>query len=157
MNDKLNTYSLRTEVSDGAIHYFVCFKDGQGVFHETEVTEDVFHVFSGFQKQDKRQQNFFDRHVEHSDLSDELLNKRTAHHPKTIEEIITDAERKNALQKAIADLSEVQRRRFILYYEKEFTYEQIAEMEGCSHPAVIKSVKAAKEKIIKYLSEQGYN
>ena len=156
MNDKQNTYTLRTEVTDGTIRYFVCFKDGQGVFHEIEVTEDVSRVFSGFQKQDKRQQNFFDRHIEHSDLSDELLNKRTAHHPKTIEEIITDTERKNALQKAIAELSEVQRRRFILYYEKEFTYEQIAEMEGCSHPAVIKSVKAAREKVINYLSEQDY-
>lgn len=57
------------------------------------------------------------------------------------------------LHKAISELPETQRRRLILYYFQELTYEQIAEIEGCSHPAVIKSVHAAIEKIKKIISE----
>lgn len=50
-------------------------------------------------------------------------------------------------------LPEKQYRRLVLYYFGELTYEQIAEMEGCSHPAIIKSIKAAVKAMKKYFSE----
>ena len=43
------------------------------------------------------------------------------------------------LHKAIATLSEVQRRRVLLYCFVNMTYLEIAELEGCKHPAVMKS------------------
>jgi len=46
-------------------------------------------------------------------------------------------------------LPEIQRKRFILYYELEFTYEQIAEIEECSKTAVKYSIDKAKATIIK--------
>lgn len=55
------------------------------------------------------------------------------------------------LHKAIAELPEIQRRRLILYYFGELTYEQIAEIERCTKRAVKFSVDIAigklKEKI----------
>ena len=50
----------------------------------------------------------------------------------------------------IGKLPEVQRRRLILYYFSGYTYQQIAEMEGCKHPAIMKSVAAAEKKLKKY-------
>ena len=38
------------------------------------------------------------------------------------------------------------------YYFGEFTYEQIADMEGCKHPAVMKSISSALKKLKNFLS-----
>jgi len=75
--------------------------------------------------------------------------KRAVHTQKSIEDIIADAEWANTLQSAIAELSETQRRRFVLYYYSELAYKQIAEMEGCSHVAVMHSLEKAKTAIEK--------
>ena len=56
------------------------------------------------------------------------------------------------LHQAIAQLPEKQRRRLVLYYFGEFTYEQIADMEGCKHPAVMKSISSALKKLKNFLS-----
>ena len=58
-----------------------------------------------------------------------------------------DGLRDKQLAQAIAELPEVQRRRFVLYYEHELTYDQIATMEGCKRQPVIRSVARAEEKI----------
>ena len=154
MDNRFDTYTLRTEAVDGILRYFVCFKDGQGVFHETEVSLLVYSAFCQFVKTERNLQRSDERHIEQSDLSDELLSKRAVHPQKSIEDIIVDAEWATTLQSAIAGLPETQRRRFVLYYYSELTYKQIAEMEGCSHVAVMHSLekaKAAIEKSIKNL------
>lgn len=59
------------------------------------------------------------------------------------------------LHKAIAGLPETQRRRLMLYYFGELTYEQLATMEGCTFQAVAKSVNAAEKTIKKFFDQQG--
>ncbi len=147
MDNRFDTYTLRTEVTDGITRYFVCFKDGQGVFHETEVSPLVYSTFCQFVKTERNLQRSDERHIEQSDLSDELLSKRAAHSQKSIEDIVSDAEQADALQAAIAELPETQRRRFVLHHEFGLTYEQIAEMEGCKRQPVTRSVERAEEKI----------
>lgn len=68
------------------------------------------------------------------------------------EEIVSQRMEADRLHQAIAQLPEKQRRRLVLYYFGEFTYEQIADMEGCKHPAVMKSISSALKKLKKYLS-----
>ena len=51
--------------------------------------------------------------------------------PKSVEELIFDAEQRELLRKAISALPEIQRRRFLLYHEYDFNYRQIGEMEHC--------------------------
>jgi RNA polymerase sigma factor (sigma-70 family) len=136
-------------VIDGIFRYFVCFKDGRGVFHETEVSLLVYSAFCHFVKTERNLRRSDERHIEQSDLSDEQLSKRAIQPQKSIEDIIADAELAAALQAAIAQLPEIQHRRFILYYYSELTYKQIAEMEGCSHVAVIHSLEKAKAAIEK--------
>ena len=88
---------------------------------------------------------------EFSDLTDETLNRRARHTPKSVEETVTDMERSAALAQAIAELPEIQRRRFVLYYEYDLTFRAIGELEGCTATSVKKSVDIAKAKIKKKL------
>ncbi|MFD1402086.1 RNA polymerase sigma factor [Robinsoniella peoriensis] len=55
------------------------------------------------------------------------------------------------LHNAISKLPEVQRRRLLLYYFAELTYEQIAEMEGCSVHSIFVAIERAKENLKKFL------
>ena len=57
----------------------------------------------------------------------------------------------NDLYTAISELPKIQRRRLILYYFVGLTYEQIAEMEGCSFQAIAKSVTIAEKNLKKLL------
>jgi RNA polymerase sigma-70 factor (ECF subfamily) len=60
-------------------------------------------------------------------------------------------ERSEILQKAIADLPDIQRRRFLLNCEHGMTYAAIGRLEGCSGNSVKCSVDIAKEKVKKKL------
>ena len=51
------------------------------------------------------------------------------------------------LHKAIDMLPEVQRRRLLLYYFGGYTYDQIAQMEGCTKMAVKFSIDIAIKKL----------
>jgi RNA polymerase sigma-70 factor (ECF subfamily) len=147
MFDNTNPYALRTEVRKGITYYYVSFTDSLNTFRETEVSSEVYLLLDECRRHEKRQKNFFDRHIEHSDLTDETLNRRALHTPETADEAVLRKEEANALRAVIAGLPEIQRRRFILYHEVRLTYEQIAKAEGCSKASVFRSVSRAEEKI----------
>jgi RNA polymerase sigma-70 factor (ECF subfamily) len=140
-------YALRTEIREGVIHYLVSFADGQSVLRETEVSREVYLTLDECRRHEKRQKNFFDRHIEHSDLTDETLNLRALHAQETAAEAVARKEEADALHAAIAGLPEVQRRRFVLHHGIGLTYEQISEIEGCTKMPVKRSIDRAAEKI----------
>jgi RNA polymerase sigma-70 factor (ECF subfamily) len=146
-----NTYALRTEESGGVTRYFVSFRDGQAVMREAEVNSEIYLALDDCRKHEKRQRSFYERHVEYSELTDETLNDRARHTPKGTEETVIEAERGEAMYRAIAELPVIQRRRFLLYCEHSMTYAAIGRLEGCSATAVKGSVDIAKAKIIKKL------
>jgi RNA polymerase sigma-70 factor (ECF subfamily) len=147
MFDNTYPYALRMEIREGAIHYLVSFADGQSVLRETEVSREVYLTLDECRRHEKRQKNFFDRHIEHSNLTDETLNCRALHAQETAAETVARKEEADALHAAIAGLPEVQRRRFILHHGIGLTYEQSAEVEGCSKGSVFRSVSRAEAKI----------
>ena len=153
MFDKNNPYTLRVEEINNCIHYYVSFRDGQADFQETEINFELYSAFREFEKCDGRQKNFFRRHIEHSELTEATLNKRAICPSKSIEEHICDNEFSTAFWAEVGRLPQVQRRRFLLYYECEFTYEKIAEMEGCKRQPVTRSIERAREKILKALKD----
>ena len=95
-----------------------------------------------------------ERHVENSELSDEALYSRSLNYQRSVEDFVFDIELSNALGEAIDTLPEIQKRRFIMYYDFGHTYEQIAESEGSSFQAVGKSVLLAEEKIKTFLKNR---
>lgn len=151
MNFREKIYTLREETIGGVSRYFISFKDGQSVSHETEVSHAVYLEFIAFRKKNRNLQGFDERHREYSELTDETLNRRARHTPKSVEDIIVERERAEAYRLAVAELPEIQRRRFVLYYEHELTFEKIGKMEGCSATSVKASVDRAKAKIKKKL------
>jgi RNA polymerase sigma-70 factor (ECF subfamily) len=147
MFDNTNPYTLRTKVAEGIARYFVSFTDGQGIHRETEVSRPVYLEFCRFVKQERNLRRWDERHTEYSELTDETLYNRALHPSKDVEETVFDRERDERLHQIIAKMPELQRRRFILYHEFGFTYEQIAEIEGCARQPVTRSVERAVAKI----------
>ena len=90
-----------------------------------------------------------DRHYEKSEAT---LNRRAAKPQEGVEETVSQRMEVDKLHQAIAQLPEKQRRRLVLYYFGEFTYEQIAAMEGCKFQVIAKSVKAAEKNLKNYLT-----
>ena len=104
MFDKNNPYTLRVEEINDDTHYYVSFRDGQADLHETEIDLELYNAFREFEKHDERQKNFFRRHVEHSEIREETLNKRAIYLPKGIEECVCDDERSTAFWSAVNEL-----------------------------------------------------
>ena len=147
MFDNSNPYTLRTEVVEGITHYYVSFTDGQAILRETEVSRPVYLEFLRFVKVERNLRRSDERHTEQSELTDETLYNRAAHPPKAVDEVVFDSLRDEHLRQAVAELPEIQRRRFVLYHEFGLTYEQIAQIEGCKRQPVTRSIERAEEKI----------
>lgn len=144
--DRLNPYTLSIE--NGAS--YISFTDGQGVFHKTEISMELYAAFNSFELDDISHMNVISRHLEQSELTEETLSQRALNPPEPVEDHVYRKILYEELHNAIAQLPDTQRRRLLLYYFGGYTYEQIAQMEGCKHPAVIKSVAAAEKNIKKY-------
>ncbi len=144
---RVKTYTLREETAESGTRYFISFKDGQGSYHELEVSEQLFIAFRQMERRNRNLVQWDERHREFSEVWDETLNRRALRLPKSIEELIMEQERSELLNRTIAALPEIQRRRFLLYYEYDYNYYEIAAMEHCNASAVQKSVAIARKKI----------
>ncbi len=141
--DKYTPYTL-TEKED---KHFLSFWDGQGVLQEFQIKRELFEALNRFELDDFSTLNEWDRHYEHSELTEASLYDRAAMLPESVEEAVFRNLRYETLHRAIKKLPEVQKRRLILYYFMRLTYAQIAEKEGCTFQAVGKSISTA-EKIL---------
>ena len=146
MFDNRNSYTLRTETSEEITKYYVTFKDGYGVRHESEVSHAVFQEFLLFIKLERNLRRWEERHIEQSELSDETLYFRALRKPRSIEDMAIENQRNERLKLAIQQLPKIQRRRFVLYHKHGLTYEEIAGIERCSIVSAFKSVTRAEEK-----------
>lgn len=147
--DKLNPYTLSVKNDT----YYISFTDGQGIFHKMEINMELYAAFNSFELDDISQMNVTSRHLEQSELTEETLNHRASDPPEPVEDHVFRRLLYGELHKAIAQLPATQRRRLLLYYFGGYTYEEIAKMEGCKHPAIIKSVAKAERNIKKTLSK----
>lgn len=141
------TYILREEVTENGTIYHISFRDGQGKFQELCVPYDFYMAFRRLELDNRRLENWDWRHREFSEIYDETLNRRALSLPKDVDELIIEEEQAELLYKAIAALPEIQRRRFLLYYEYEYNYYEIAAMEHCTAFSAGQSITRAKEKV----------
>lgn len=155
MFDNSNPYTFHTEFVEGITHYFVSFVDGEGFQRETEVSRPVYLEFLRFVKTERNLRRWDERHTEQSELTDETLYDRAINVPESVEDTAFDSLQNEQLRLVIQGLPNIQRRRFVLYHEFGLTYEQVAEIEGCTFQAVAKAIKAAEAKIKKFFLNQG--
>ena len=116
-----------------------------------EIDKALFDVFDRFELDDISFMNEVDRHYEQSEQTEQSLNRRAAQPQKSVEEAVFQRAEVETLRQAIAKLPEKQRRRLVLYYFGDFTYEQIAEMEGCKYQTVQDTIYAALKNLKKFL------
>ena len=151
--DEENPYEIYTTgINTTNPRYFLAFTDSNKVKQWMEIDKTLFDAFNEFEMDDLSFFNEVDRHYERSEVTEATLNRRAAKPQKSVEEIVSQQMEMDKLHRAIAQLPEKQRRRLVLYYFGEFTYEQIADMEGCKHPAVMKSISSALKKLKNFLS-----
>ena len=93
--------------------------------------------------------NEYDRHIEHSELSEITLNNRAINKNDNLEESIIGLLEYEKLKKLINELSDIQRNRIKKYFFENKTYEEIAKEEKCSKVAIKYSIDNAIEKISK--------
>ncbi len=149
--DKYNPYTLSVENG----RYYLSFSDGEGVYHNMEIDSALYELMDSFEREDLSVLNEWDRHIEQSELSESTLEQRMLFQPETVEEAVNRQLYNELLHKALDKLPKVQRRRVMLYYFYDFTYERIAEIEGCTVMPVKRSVDRAIEKIKKIFENWG--
>ena len=118
-----------------------------------EITEELYDAFNSFELEDLSYLNVWDRHMEQSEIWESTLNERAVEVQESVEDIVIRNLQNEKVHRAIDMLTEVQRRRVKMYFFDGMTYEEIAAKEKCKHPAVVKSVKAALEKLKNFLEE----
>lgn len=144
-----NPYTLfTTGIETGDPKYYLSFHGAC-----MEIDAALFYLLNQFELEDLSYLNEVDRHHEHSELTEETLVSRAALPRPTVEEIVQRRMEHERLRRAIAQLPDTQRRRLVLYYFGSFTYQQIAEMEGCTFQAVANSVASAEKSLKKFLIE----
>ena len=114
--DKYNSYTLT--VADG--RFYLALQDGQGVTHEMEIDSELYALLDSFELEDLSYLNEWDRHIEQSELSEAMMERRMLQSTCYVEEVVYRNIRDEQLYKAIKSLPEMQRRRLILYFFLRF-------------------------------------
>lgn len=114
-----------------------------------EIDKVLYELFNRFELEDFPHLNRVSRHIEHFELTEASLNDRAFYKAESLEETVSRNIEYELLHKAISKLPEIQKRRLLLYFFGELTYEQIAQIESCTKRAVKFSVDLAIEKLKK--------
>lgn len=146
---KDNPYTLKIVNSN----YYIAFKDGMNKQREVEVSEEIFLLMDKFELEDISQMHKFDRHIEHSEVYEETLNKRAIKRPISLEDSVIKESTIEELKCAVDMLSEVQRRRIKKYYFEDKNEYQIAKEENTTQQAVNKSLQLAIKKLKEILKK----
>lgn len=141
--DTLNNYELFFSENG----HYIAFKDGENVPQYLEISKDIYDLFNAFELEDISYLNEISRHYEPSDINLRTLHERTLCKASSIEDDAMKNIQFIELHNAISKLPNIQKRRLLLHYFCELTYKEIANIEGCSQPAIKYSVDTAIKKL----------
>lgn len=145
--DKDNPYKIY-ESDD---RYYITFTDSQKEKQTFEISKTLYDAFDLFELEDLKYLNIWDRHMEQSEVRETRVDKLSMEQSKSIEDMVLWNIHVENLHKAIKALPELQRKRLMLYFFCDFTYEEIAKAEGCSKVAVKYSIDHALKTLKKIL------
>lgn len=131
--------------------YEVKFKDFDNKQFNVEVSEDIFIEFNKFELDDISQMNVYDRHIEHSKLTETTLHNRVKEKELNVEELVISKLEKEKIYKAISRLPEKQRKRIILYFFKDLKLREISKEEHTSIRAIQYTINIALKNLKKFL------
>jgi len=127
--------------------YIIQFKDNKNVIQIIKVTEEVYKVFDKAELEDISQMHEYERHIEHSDLCESTLNRRAINKSVSVEDEVEQKIINDKLKEAINQLSDIQKRRIIMFYFEGLTQQEIADKEGTSLRAIQYTLNSAINKL----------
>lgn len=130
-------------ISSNGEKYIVSFTDNKNQKQQVEITKKIFDIFNKFELADLKELNEYDNHIEHLELHEAVLYQRMIVIKENIEEIVEKKIEKEKIMQLIEQLPFLQRRRIIMYFFNDLTYEEIAKIEKCSKVAVKYSIDRA--------------
>ena len=111
--DKYNPYSFKKMDIDDK--YIISFTNNNNEI-ELEISKELYSVFNNFELSDLSIMNEFDRHIEHSKLNENTLNKRIFNVERGVEDIVINKIEKQKLHIAIDSLPLKQKNRIQKYF-----------------------------------------
>lgn len=138
--DKYNPYSFKKMDIDDK--YIISFTNNNNEI-ELEISKELYSVFNNFELSDLSIMNEFDRHIEHSKLNENTLNKRIFNVERGVEDIVINKIEKQKLHIAIDSLPLKQKNRIQKYFFENLTQKEIAKIENCSIRAIQYSIECA--------------
>lgn len=127
--------------------YTVSFKNSNNIIVTTDVDKSIYEAFDKFELEDLSQMNKYDNHIEHFEVYEENLYKRSVFKPMSIESIVEKKIMLEKVKKHMNELPQIQKRRLKKYYFENKTFEIIAKEEKCTKRAIKFSVDIAITKI----------
>lgn len=147
--DKYNPYSI-CELNG---YYYIEFKDGEKKLQKMKISKELYEAFSSFELRDISYLHKWDKYIEHSEVTDIRRDNASNQTTESVEAIVLRNMEIDALHRAIQKLTEVQKRRVLLYFFEDMTYDQIAVIEGCTKMPVKRSIDQALQKLKKELEK----
>lgn len=148
-NDKYNPYSFKKMDIDDK--YIISFTNNNNEI-ELEISKELYSVFNNFELSDLSIMNEFDRHIEHSKLNENTLNKRIFNVERGVEDIVINKIEKQKLHIAIDSLPLKQKNRIQKYFFENLTQKEIAKIENCSIRAIQYSIECALKNLKNFLN-----
>ncbi|MFI3255714.1 RNA polymerase sigma factor [Chakrabartyella piscis] len=131
--------------------YIITFVDGNGNKVALPIDESLYETFNQFELDDLSELNEYDRHRERISLDENEIYNRQGNLVCDTCDIVDKQIRSEKLWQAIKQLPQTQKRRVILYYFDDLTYEEIAVKEHCSPQAIAYSIATAKKSLKNFL------
>lgn len=131
----------------------ILFKDGNGKSRIIRVNETLRNEYKRRKSEENSQNIKFSRYIEHSELTDISLNKRSINKEISLEEQVISNLESERIIKEIWKLPTPQNRRVYMYIVDEFSYTKIAKVENRSIPTVKESIDRGLEKLRKNLKK----
>ncbi len=131
----------------------IVFKDGNGKSRIIRANETLRNEYKRRKSEENSQNIKFSRYIEHSELTENSLNKRATNKEISLEEQAISNLESERIIKEIWKLPTPQNRRVYMYIVDEFSYTKIAKIENRSIPTVKESVDRGLENLRKKLKK----
>lgn len=160
--DRYNPYYLSSDKKNNV--YIVTISSGDmNKDIEVNITREVFELMDDLERNEARLIQQDKRHLtpslyaignDEDDLTQEekmevVFYKKGNKKTKSLEEKVIEKIENEKLSNALSSLSDLHRRRILLYFKHNLSFSQIAEIEGCSKMAVKYSIDKALEELRK--------
>lgn len=131
----------------------IVFKDENGNSKIIRANETLRNEYKRRKSEENSQNIKFSRYIEHSELTENSLNKRATNKEISLEEQVISNLESERIIKEIWKLPTPQNRRVYMYIVDEFSYTKIAKIENRSIPTVKESIDRGLENLRKKLKK----